>query len=349
MISNNEKKLFVDNVDLNKLHNKTLLITGATGLIGSYLIEQLIHYNLVKDGNIKIIGVSRNITKLEERFERYSFLEFIQGDVSENITIPQDVDYIIHAASNANPKNFDNDPIGTIKANVYGTINYLELAKLKNVKNFVYLSSSEVYGEPYKKGTNYTEEDMGVVFPTKLRSCYTESKRMAENISLNYSKQYDVPVNIVRIAFAYGGTYLPTDDRVIPQFLNNALNDEDIILKSNGSLVRSYIYVYDVITAMLKVLLEGEKNEVYNVSNKNSNISIRDIAETIAKICDVQLQFDLPENEQAQGYAPFSQALLDSTKLEKIGWSPIYTFEEGINEVIMSKKILSLNKKHKAR
>jgi nucleoside-diphosphate-sugar epimerase len=179
----------------------------------------------------------------------------------------------------------------------------------------------------------------------KPRACYTESKRMAENICVNYTKQYGVPTCIARVCFVYGPTFKSSDNRVIPQFLRKALNGQDIVLKSTGDLVRSYAYLFDVASGLFKILLEGKTGEAYNIANRNSNVSIREIAETIAELTGVKLLFDLPKEDQEKGYAPFSEALLDATKLEKLGWTPHYRISDGISNIVKILKAIEGNER----
>lgn len=328
---------FCKQVNLTFLRNKSILITGASGLIGSYLVDAIMHSNNVHNNSTKVFAVVRNIERSQEIFQKYCnnpLFTFVKLDISKSFKIDLSVDFIVHAASNANPAAFDSDPIGTIKANVNGTIYILDYAKKHGVKKVLFLSSSEVYGEPLTSGTIYNENSMGIVNPILPRSCYTESKRMAENICVNYNKQFGVATNIVRICFAYGPTFNKTDNRVVPQFIRNAKNMENILLKSSGNLVRSYAYIYDVISGILKILSEGEIGEVYNISNRNSNVSIREIAETVADLAGVRVVFDIPEKEKDKGYSPFSKSLLDSTKLEELGWNPEYDLKSGINQTL---------------
>lgn len=328
-----ELNLFLSNNNLSPLFNKSIMITGASGLIGSYLVDILMHANEVQNNHIRVYAIVHDKSKVIDRFKKYMmqpFFQLIEQDVSEPNKFEFKVDYIIHAASKANPLSFERDPIGTIKTNVNGTLKLLDYAKKSSTVKFLFLSSSEVYGEPITSGTTYNESSMGIVDQLKPRSCYTESKRMAENICVNYMRQYGVNTCIARIGFAYGPTFTNEDDRVIPQFLRKALNGKDILLKSTGSLVRSYIYLFDTASGLFKILFDGKNGEVYNVANRNSNVSIREIADEISALAGVSLIVDLPEEEQNKGYAPFSESLLDASKLESLGWKPIFDMENGI-------------------
>lgn len=345
------KKAYVEELDsfckhteMSFLRDKAVMITGATGLIGSYLVDVVMYANKLRNNGTKVYAIVRNVEKAKERFSEYlenDLFQLLKVDITNAFDFNFSVNYIIHAASNANPLAFDLDPIGTIKANVNGTIHLLDYAKKKSITKFLYLSSSEIYGEPVTAGTIYGEKSMGIVDPMNPRSCYTESKRMAENICINYFKQFSVSTNIARICFAYGPTFLEKDNRVVPQFIRNALNKENIVLKSTGELVRSYAYLFDVVSGLLKILSDGKPGEVYNISNRRSNVSIREIAETVADLSGVKVIFDLPERDKDKGYAPFSMSLLDSTKLEELGWMPEYNLRQGINQVL---KVLNSEK-----
>lgn len=337
------KKYDDELIDFNKttdnsfLDNNSILIAGATGLLGSYLVDLLMKYNEFYKGNIKIYALARNKKRAEEKFSDYlnnDLFTFIKHDISNKVNFDFNVDYILHAASNSTPKKFSSDPIGTIKANIHGTFNLLDYAKKTNIKKMIFTSSSEVYGEIPNKEIVFDEKKMGIVDPLKSRSSYTESKRMAENILINYFKYFDIPINIARICFVYGPTFSNNDNRVIPQFLNKAMNNQNIILKSTGELVRSYAYIYDVMSALLTIMETGEVGETYNISNKNSNVSIKEIAKIIADIKNVDIVFDLPKEKQNKGYSPFSRSLLDSNKLEELGWNPVFDMEKGLKRTI---------------
>lgn len=328
---------FCKEINLDFLKNKSIMVTGASGLIGSYIVDVIMKANEINNNNTMVYAMVRNLENSKIRFEKYinnGLFNIINHDVAKELKINIPCNFIIHAASNANPKAFDEDPIGTIKANVNGTLNLLEYSRKYEVEKLVYISSSEIYGEPLNKDSIYKEDSMGVVNNINPRACYTESKRMAENICINYLKQYDVKSCIARVCFAYGPTFTKADNRVIPQFIRLGLNNEDIVLKSTGELTRSYAYIYDVVSGILKILSDGKEGEVYNISNKNSNVSIRMIAETVAKYTNVNLKFDLPEVDKNKGYAPFSRSLLDSSKLEGIGWEPRYDINMGIKSII---------------
>lgn len=303
------KKILADTyINVGFFKNKNALITGATGLIGQYFVDFFLRLGSKVTVLVRKYSVAQKIFKNK--------VEIIECNV-ENIDIDKikRVDYIIHAASPANPTAFDIDPIGTIHANVNGTENMLKLAKKYNVP-IVFTSSCEIYGENiYNKPLR--EEDYGIVNCVKPRSCYTESKRLAENLIVSYNKQYGINFLIARIAYCYGGNFSANDNRVVPEFIRMALNKKKITLRSSGAMVRSYIYVADVVESIL-FLLSKKIYGIFNIANRNSITSIRELAENICKLTCATFEIDAEFQNDDQGVAPFTNGILDSSKLENI-------------------------------
>ena len=317
-----ETKHLIDKYALEKdVKGKVFVISGASGLIGSYLLE------LILEAGGEIVAISRS----GGVFEKTAAIKYIKGDVSDNAYDGiQKADYIIHAASPANPKAFDEDPVGVIKANVSGTANALALAKRTGAK-LLFTSSSEVYGENiYDRPLK--EEDFGVVNSVAPRACYTESKRLAENLCVNHDKQFGTRSIIARIAFCYGGNFLASDNRVIPQFIKMALTDGKLVMKSSGSMRRSYVYVADVAVAIIK-LLSSSFTGVVNVCGKEV-VSIRQLAQTICDATGATLEVDPEFATNAQGTAPFSGGVLDCEKLLGFGYTPEFDIKKGIRSAI---------------
>jgi len=328
---------FVKENDLSFLANKRILVTGSTGLIGSYFIDVLMKNNDIYESMIEIYALSRNKNRAERRFAEYinhNCFNIIVHDMNNHFESDIHIDYIIHAAGNSTPKTIKNDPVGTIKSNVFGTIDLLEYAKERNVEKFLFVSSSEIYGESISKIEAFSEDDMGVINPIETRASYSESKRLGENICANYSKLFGVKVNIARVSFAYGATYSELDDRVIPQFIDSSLNGDDIVLKSTGEMLRSYTYLYDVVSGLIHILRYGLSGNAYNISNGGSNVTIREIAEIISILTNTNLVFNVPEGTTTKGYSAFSKAVLNSKKLEKLGWKPKYNMQQGLSQVV---------------
>lgn len=323
-------------INTSNLQNKSILITGANGLIASYLIDYLMYLNKTKNTNIKIYAMSRSRLKLEQRFKNQSELTFVEQDLNKTFEFDEKIDYIIHTAGNAHPLAFSKYPVDTMKTNLLGTINLLELATKYNAK-FLYLSTGEIYGNNIDKKP-FTEFDLGIIDTKLPRSCYPESKRAAETLCISYHSQYNVDVNVARLCYVYGSTITDTNSRADAQFLRNAINKQNIVMKSSGLQERTYCYVADCISALLIILLNGKSGEFYNIANPNSIVSVRDYANTLAKIANVELIFELPDDIEKRGYSKNADSILDSTKLQSIGWKPFYDIETGLKNTYLQKK-----------
>jgi len=335
-ITKNEFERIYNNSHFVMLKNKSVLITGANGLIGSYLIDYLLYLNDNKKYNISIYALSRSVKKLENRFKKTNNLHFIQQDLNEPLNININFDYIIHAASNAHPLAFSNDPVGTMKTNLIGTINLLEMIKGKPDTKFLYISTGEIYGNNVDKP--FTENDYGIVDTKVVRSCYPESKRAAETLCIAYSVQYDIHINIARLCYVYGASITSDNSRADAQFLRNALKNEDIVMKSLGLQKRTYCYVADVVNALLTIIEKGTKSEIYNVANKNSIVSVKEYAQTLSDIAGVNLKFEIPSENESRGYSKPANSILDASKLESLGWEPYYDIRTGLFNTLQIKK-----------
>ena len=327
---------YVANLDIvNKLKNKNIMITGACGLIGSFLVDVIMKHNELFNDNITVIAYDFKEEFIHNRFKSYinnSNFKYVCQDVNLPLEYSDKVDYIMHLASNAHPALFKTDPVGTIKANIIGLLNLLEFAKDKNVTRVLYTSTGEVYGE--KEGIKeFSENDLGFVNPTLYRSCYPNSKRCAETLCVSFSEQYKVSTVIARPSHVYGPTMTKSDSRVYAEFIRNILNNEDITLKSLGNQTRSYTYVADAVSALLYILLLGKDQNAYNISNPNSILSIKEMAEIIAKIGNKKVLFDIPKDTPTNAN-PMSVGVLNSSKLQNIGWIPKYNSEEGFLNTI---------------
>lgn len=317
-----------------ELKNKCILITGANGLIGSALIDVINFLNEVDNYNIKIIGSVRNKNNILERFNDYKNLKIIEYDINNKLVLKEKIDYIINTASNADPKNFATNPVGTISSNVIGTKNLLDFCINNRVEKFLEISSGEIYGQGDENILSFDENYSGNIDSTNPRACYPIGKLAAENLCVCYTKQYNISTVIARLCHTYGPTQRSNDSRVSAAFIRNVLNGEDICMKSDGRQIRSYCYVLDAITGILRILISGVKGEAYNVANKNSIVSIREMAEAIAKNGNRKVIFELPSESEKSGYNQVTRSVLNGEKLEAIGWIPCYTFEEGIDETI---------------
>lgn len=321
-------EMLVDN-----LRNKSILITGASGLICSAFIDLLMRYN-IQGVTIKIYAVSRNEEYARKRFEPYwenPLFTFICHDVIEPLSLDITLDYIIHGASNASPKRYATDPVGTMKSNLWGVANLLELAKEKKAR-LLYISSGEVYGEG--DCTDFTEIYSGYVNCLSPRACYPSSKRASETLCVSYKEQYGVDVVMARPCHIYGSD-IDRDDRAFAQFLRRVRGGEDVVMKSEGRQVRSYCHVEDCASALLYILLRGLNGNAYNIANRDSVVSIKELAEMIARLGGVHVVLDIPSNQEAKGYSVIQRAVLDPSKLEHLGWRPRISLEEALKHYII--------------
>ena len=321
----------IPNDIIQRLRNKRILITGASGLIGSTLAELLIGLNRTFGTGLEIWALGRSGKALQERFSSGVYLHIIEGDVG-SIALPDlNVDYIIHAASPSHPLAYSRTPVEVMKANLLGTINMLELAKRTGAR-LLFISSGEVYGAGNEPDSCFREDGYGYIEISDSRSCYPESKRAAETLCASYHAQFGVDTVAARLCHVYGAAITDTNSRADAQFLRNAVNHEDIVMKSPGDQVRSFCYVKDAVTGLLYILLKGRSGEAYNVANRDSAATIRRYAETLAAVSGVRLRNELPSEDESKGYTRVSRAVLDATKLEGLGWVPQYDLESGLRE-----------------
>lgn len=320
-------------LDIRKFSDKTILVTGATGLIGSLIIKFLIYANQKMNLNIKIFGLVRNLEKAKcifQSIDYYGVLSFVVADLGrQQVLIDEsNIDYVIHLAAVTKSKLMVMDPVNTIKTTIDGTREMLELAVEKNVSSMVYVSSMEVYGQPIVKGKT-TENDLGYVDLTSVRSSYPESKRMAEMLCTAYSEEYGVNVKTARLAQTFGAGILPTENRVFAQFAKSALKHENLVLHTTGESEGNYIYTADAIKALLFLLLNGKNRQAYNVSNEDNHLTIREMAQLVIDTLGLgneKVIIDIPK--ESLGYAPDVHMWLSNKKLCSLGWSPRFNLVE---------------------
>ena len=312
-----------------------ILVTGASGLIGSCLIDALLLANNELGCNFKVYALGRNKEKLENRFsyakgdER---LEFVIQDICAPLKSEIEAKYVIHAASNADPVSYSLYPAQTLLTNIYGAQNVLDFAKEKGAK-VLFTSTFETYGKIEDKDS-YSEEDYGVIDYHAVRSCYPESKRCAEILFKCYKEQYGVDFNIVRLGSVYGPTMDKNDSKAHAQFIRNALGGQDIVLKSEGKPVRSYMSVFDTVSGMFKVLFDGVSGESYNVSSDKCVASIAQVAQTVAEICGRKVVFDLPDEIERKGFSKPQNSVLNGEKIKELGWQAQHNLKDGMELTI---------------
>lgn len=310
-----------------RLKNARVLITGATGLVGSFLTDCLIALNRKGDLGLHLYALCRNAARAQERFGAEA--DTIAANVAEARELPE-CDFVIHAASNAHPRAFADDPVGTMLGNILGVRNLLEHLRAQGQGRLLFVSTGEIYGENPAVQNGFAEDDFGKIDSMNPRACYPESKRAAETLCASYLKQYQVDSVVARLCYIYGPTITKENTRADAQFLRNAMAGENIVMKSAGAQVRSYCYVADAASALLTILLKGESGCAYNVSNRDSTRSIREYAETLAKAAGVQVRFESPNDAEKKGYSAVSRAVQRPDRLEALGWKPAFSFEEGM-------------------
>ena len=328
-----------DYLHFEKLKNKTVLVTGASGMLAYYFTCALMHLNLKKNYQIKVLALVRNKEKAEKNFEAFlhnSLFELVIQDVCAEIKVTEPVHYIVHAAGGASPYQIKNNPLGIIHANLDGTVNVCELAKNNPIEKVLYTSTREVYGKI--EGQEWIrEEDMGSVDPIDPRSCYPESKRMAEQIFRSYEVSCKIPFNIVRIAHSYGpGMIVGNDGRVMADFMTNVIHGEDIVLKSAGDAIRAFCYITDAVAGMFCVLLDGEQGQVYNIANETEPYMIRDVARMLIEVSgkEIQLVYDTTADQSA--YCNYKRVGLATDKIEALGWKPEIQLKDGLDRTLQT-------------
>lgn len=326
------------NLPFEEYKNKTFLITGATGLIGSLLVKTLGYLNEKHSLNARILAVVRSKEKARTILgEEKEELSYVLCDLAKDeLFVEEPCDYIIHAAAVTTSKIMVSDPVGTIRTAIDGTEKLLKLAVEKKVKAFVYVSSMEIYGQPLTEGKT-KEKDLGYVDIGTVRSCYPEGKRMCECLCTAYASQYGVNVMSARLAQTFGAGILPIENRVFAQFARSAMQKENIVLHTTGESEGNYVYTSDAIRAILLLLAKGQAGEAYNIANEESHITIRDMAKLVAEeIADhrIQVVIDIPNDSAALGYAPPVRMWLDSSKMRALGWEPKVGLKEAYQRMI---------------
>lgn len=301
-----------------KLSGCNILITGATGLIGSCLVDILMarsqrDYHVYASGRNEKIAIRRFANFLNDQY-----FHFLKYDVLSPMKPGEEFQYIIHAASNASPNFFTSKPVEVIKANIIGVCNLMDYGLEHNLRRFLYISSGEVYGEG--DGSVFEEDYSGYVNPLCPRSCYPSGKRAAETLCVSYGVEYGIETVIARPCHTYGPHFLESDNRVYAQFIRNVLSGEDIILKSTGEQFRSWCYVVDCASALIYILLKGESGQAYNIADDSSNITIRALAELVAGISGRKVVVELPSEEEKAGFNLVKRSIFATNKIQSLGW-----------------------------
>lgn len=331
------------NLPWESLRDKTVLVTGGGGFLAAYLVKSLLAVGRLNKLNIKVICVARSTRSVEARLAAYleaPDLSVVQHDISQ--PLPSDfprADIIIHSASQASPKYYGVDPVGTLLANSAGTMYLLQHAVSSQADKFLFFSSGEVYGVPVDSNRLVREQDYGYLDPMNVRSCYAESKRIGETMCAAWAQQHGLHTSVVRPFHTYGPGMALDDGRVFADFVADVVAKQDIVLKSDGFAKRPFCYIADATIGFLTVLLTGGKAEAYNVGNPEAEISIRDLATIVAGLFPergIGTQFDVPVSSNAYLKSPISRSCPSIEKIKSLGWSPIVGVQDGFRRTIQS-------------
>ncbi len=326
--------------NLHDIRNKRVLITGANGLIGSAVVDLLLEANKFLGYNVEIYAAGRSKERMDARFKdqtNHVYFHFVEYHAEQPLAFDLYFDYIIHCASNANPMVYVNEPVETLWNNLLGTKNLLDYMKQGKARRFLYVSSSEVYGNKDSKEP-YSEQDYGYLDLLNPRACYPSSKRAAETLCASYLKEYNVDYVIVRPGHVYGPSMTDNDNRAASQFARDVKNGHDIVMKSAGRQLRSYCYSLDCASAIVSVLLNGKKENAYNISNRDSVVTIKQMAECFAQAADRKIVVEAASEDEKAGYNLMENSSLCARKLESLGWRGKFDMITGAKHTLNSMK-----------
>lgn len=327
--------------DLEKLEGKSLMVTGAAGLICSSVADIIFRYNDTHPGKspIRLLAAGRWLEEMSGRFgdmvkrPDFTFVKYDAAKSDNNLEASVSCDYIIHGASNAFPEMIVKEPVETMLANFLGIRELLEFARTRGVKRLLYISSSEVYGK--KEGNQpFRENEYGAVDPLSPRNSYAEGKRAAETLCASYAAEYGVESVIIRPGHIYGPTASPHDNRVSSAWAWAAARGENLVMKSDGAQLRSYCYCLDCASAMLTALLRGESGRAFNISNPDSVISIREMGTLLAEAGGVNLVREEAGEQDKKGFNPMSNSSLEAGSLLAMGWRGEFGAREGLEHTV---------------
>lgn len=323
----------------DELRGKSIMLSGATGLIGSFFVDVISEKNITDGLNCTVYALVRNEEKAKARFSKFAddtHLVFIPYDVKYPL-IRDDlgtVNYILHLASNTHPMLYATDPIGTITTNIIGLQNLLEFAAAHRCERFIFASSNEVYGENCGDAELFDEDYCGYINCNTLRAGYPESKRCGEALCQAYKSQKGLDVCVARLTRSYGPTMIMSDTKAVSQFIKKGVAGEDIVLKSEGTQYYSYTYTADAASGLLWILLAGESGEAYNIADISGDITLKDLASIIAEMNGKKVVFELPDAVEAAGYSRATKARLDGSKIRALGWKPMYNIKTGMERTV---------------
>ena len=326
--------IYSQKLEWNKLKNKRIFISGAYGMLSSYIVFFLMYLNIYHNYNVHVIAQGRNFDKAYNRFSEFwenEYFEFTSLNICEKIDYPHKIDYFIHSAGVANPKLYAINPVEVIEPNALGTYYLLDFARNKGCDKFLLFSTGDIYGK-VDDPANIKEDSLGKLDSLDIHSCYGESKRLAETLCAAFSREYHVPITITRIGHTYGPTMdIQNDPRSFSSFMRCAVEENDIVMYSDGMAKRPFCYLADAVYGYMLMLLRGEDGEAYNISNSNSFISIAELAQIIADISGNRIKIVKKQRTDS-----FVENVLNTCnrlaedKLLALGWNCEYDVYQGM-------------------
>ncbi len=317
------------------LTGRRILVTGATGMVGSILVDVLA--SKMREFEFEVVAMSRSKTDLDALFSCYyddELFAAVPHDVNQ--PLPVLCDTVFHCASNTHPFQYSTDPIGTITTNVIGLNNLLDMASRSSGGRFVFLSSVEVYGQSRGDVDSFDESYCGNIDCNTVRAAYNEAKRVGESLCQAYAAQRGLDFVIPRLSRLYGPSMRLSDTKASSQFIMNAVRGEDIVLKSSGSQCFSYCYAADAVSAILHLLFYGKSGEAYNVAGSETDTTIRSLAECLASLAGTEVVYELADSIESRGYSVANHAVLNTGKINSLGWFPRYSLKDGLSRTVSS-------------
>lgn len=335
----------IESADLpwDQFHKKTVMVSGGAGFLAAYLVQALLAIDAAHALDMRIVCVARNMASVQTRLGHLlsnPHLSVVLHDVAR--PVPTDfplADFIVHAASQASPKYYGTDPVGTLLANTSGTQHLLDHAVHSNAQRFLFFSSGEIYGVPLNSDLPVTEADYGYLDPMQVRSCYAESKRIGETMCCAWAQQFGLHASVVRPFHTYGPGMALDDGRVFADFVADVVAGRDIVLKSNGLAQRPFCYIADATLGFLTVLLNGERARAYNIANPDAEVSMHDLASTLAGLFPergIAVRFDNSPSSNAYLKSPITRSCPSIAKVRSLGWSPVTDIVTGFKRTILS-------------
>ncbi len=328
--------------DWAPLAGASLVVSGAAGFLPAYMVETVLALNDRRlQEPTQVTGLVRNLKRARERFRGYegrADLQLIEHDISRPLPELKTADFIVHAASQASPKFYGPDPVGTMAANTAGTEYLLRLAHARQAKKYLYFSSGEVYG-PAPARVPTGEADYGPLDCLNVRSCYAESKRLGETLCVAWHAQFGVPATIVRPFHTYGPGMRLDDGRVFADFVKDIVERRPIQLKSAGSATRAFCYLADATSGFFRVLLRGQAAKAYNIGNDRAECSIAALADMLVGLFpERHLAVVRQARDAADSYLPHAleRSCPDITLARQLGWQPTTTLADGFRRTVRS-------------